>query len=129
MRPLPVRPVGGMPSFVRGLSVIRGSLVPVVDTGTLLGLPEAASPGRFVTLRMGERRVALSVEEVVGVRELASVSLHTLPKLLNRVRPRLAVLVGTLDAELLIALEEARLVPDWVWRSLDDPQESACPRG
>src|SRR5579864_4751234 len=48
MRPLPIAPLAGAPEIVRGLSVIRGAPVPVVDLGRLLG-SEAQSPStRFV---------------------------------------------------------------------------------
>jgi chemotaxis signal transduction protein len=43
MRPLPVETISGIPSFVSGLSVIRGSPVPVIDTGLLLTGREARS--------------------------------------------------------------------------------------
>ncbi len=36
MRPLPIEPVAGTPSFVRGVSVIRGMPTPVVDLKALL---------------------------------------------------------------------------------------------
>jgi chemotaxis signal transduction protein len=36
MRPLPIQPVAGTPSFVRGVSVIRGTPTPVVDLKALL---------------------------------------------------------------------------------------------
>jgi chemotaxis signal transduction protein len=36
LRPLPIEPVAGTPSFVRGMSVIRGKPTPVVDLKALL---------------------------------------------------------------------------------------------
>jgi purine-binding chemotaxis protein CheW len=127
MRPLPLQALGGMPPFVRGLSVIRGATVPVVDVGALLGLPTEGHATRFVSLRTGERRVALAVEEVVGVRALASVSVETLPPLLHRARPRVVALVGRLDASLLIVLQDARIIPDWAWKSLAGEGDTLCP--
>ena len=52
MRPLPVERIAGMPSFVRGVSIIRGVPTPVVDLGVVLGTPGEAAE-RFVTLRLG----------------------------------------------------------------------------
>ena len=37
MRPLPIQPVLGVPSYVAGVSLIRGAAVPVVDIARLLG--------------------------------------------------------------------------------------------
>ena len=127
MRPLPIQPLGGMPTFVRGLSVIRGATVPVVDLGALLGLPTEGQPSRFVSLRTGERRVALAVEEVVGVRALSSVPLETLPPLLHRAKSRVIALVGRLDTSLLVVLQDSRIVPDWAWTSLDGEGDTLCP--
>ena len=37
LRPLPVEPLAGVPPYVRGICVLRGRPVPVVDIGLLLG--------------------------------------------------------------------------------------------
>lgn len=54
MRLLPVSPLGDAPSFVRGLAVIRGVAVPVVDLGAVLGEP-AVAVTRLVLVRVDER--------------------------------------------------------------------------
>ncbi|MGE0453564.1 MAG: chemotaxis protein CheW [Vicinamibacteria bacterium] len=116
MRPLPVSELPGAPPFVRGVSLIRGSPVPVVDVGGLLGDLGSAGTTRFVLLRLGERRVALALEEVLGLRELPAQQLGELPPLLrdaSEVVPR----VAALDSELLHVLAAARLVPDSVWQA------------
>jgi purine-binding chemotaxis protein CheW len=119
MRPLGVEPLAAMPSFVRGLARIRGVAVPVVDAGALLGAKAAACATRFVTLRAGERTVALAVEEVLGVRTLAGASLVELPPLVRDANDELVAAVGTLDAELLVVLRAARLVPAELWDALE----------
>src|ERR1035437_4647165 len=70
MRPRPVEPLAGAPEAERGLSIIRGAPVPVIDLGTLLGDGEDSLPTRFVTVRTGERKVALSVAAVLGIRDI-----------------------------------------------------------
>lgn len=127
MRPLPIKALGGMPPFVLGLSVIRGATIPVVDVGALLGLPTGGQATRFISLRTGDRRVALAVEEIVGFRALSSVSLETLPPLLHRAKSRVIALVGGLDAHLLIVLQDSRIVPDWAWKSLAGEGDTLCP--
>lgn len=119
MRPLPIEPLAGMPPFVRGLSLIRGGPVPVVDVGVLLGASEPPRPTRFVTLRTGDRRVALAVEGVLGVRELTSESLDALPPLLGDASRVAISAVAALDRELLLVLETAHLVPESLWPILD----------
>src|SRR5207249_3999514 len=81
MRPRPIEPVACALSFVRGISIIRGAPTPVVDLGALLGTSDGA-PGRFVTLRLAGRQVALAVDAVVGVREFDALTLQKLPPLL-----------------------------------------------
>jgi purine-binding chemotaxis protein CheW len=119
MRPLPVEPLADAPSFVSGLSIIRGAPTPVVDTGALLGFADDAVPTRFVTVKTGDRIVALAVEGVIDVRELSSESLDALPPLLADAASDVVSAVGTLDAELLVVLRAARAVPDSVWQVLD----------
>lgn len=118
MRPMPVTALAGTPDFVRGMSLIRGAAVPVVDAGLLLGADEPPEPTRFVTLNIEKRQVALAVEQVVGIRGLAAVSLQDLPPLLHEANADLVVAIGMLDRELLLVLQAARVVPDSVWDSL-----------
>ena len=119
MRPLPAEPFPGTPPFVMGLARIRGAAVPVIDLGALLGSKEPPLPTRFLTLRLDDRRVALAVESVVGVRELAPDVLSELPLLLAHADQTAVAAIGTLDAELLLSLETTRIVPDRLWPLLD----------
>lgn len=119
MRPLPVEPIAGMPSFLLGLSVIRGVPTPVVHAGILLGAGDAATPGRFLSLRIGERRVALAIDGALDVIDLRARPLAELPPLLRHADADLVAALGTLDSALLVVLESARLVPDAVWSALD----------
>jgi len=118
MRPLPIEPVAGTPAFVRGVSVIRGEPTPVVDLEALLERgPGSRAYGRFVTLKVGERRVALGVDSVVGVRTLEAATLGAMPPLLRDAAERVEAL-GAPDEQLLVVLRAARLVPDGVWTCL-----------
>ncbi len=66
-------------------------------------------------LRLGERRVALAVEEVLGVRALPGATLHRLPPLLSEASRDAVSAIGALDDALLLALDTGRLVPQAVW--------------
>jgi purine-binding chemotaxis protein CheW len=122
MRPMPVTPLAGSPPFVRGMSVIRGTAIPVVDGGSLLGSVAPASPTRFITLKTDGKHVALAVEEVIGIRSLAAVALDDLPPLLRSANADLVSALGMLDKELLLVLQTARIVPDSVWQSMQAAQ-------
>lgn len=118
MRPLPVRPLEGAPPFVTGISVVRGAPVPVVDAGTLLS-GEASSPRRLIALKVVNRRAALAVDDVLGLRTLPPETLSTLPPLLRDGRSDAIELIGTLDADFLLVLRSGRLVPDSVWTRIE----------
>lgn len=118
MRPLPVEPLAGTPPFVTGISVIRGAPVPVVDAASLLGGGDSQAR-RLVTLTIGDRRVALAVDEVLGVRALAPEFLRELPPLLRDAASGVLEAIGTLDAELLLVLRGVRLVPESVYAGVD----------
>ena len=118
MRPLPVQSLAASPPFVSGVAIIRGVAVPVVDVGILLGTDSPPSPTRFVTIRTGDKQVALAVEEVLGVRELTMASAHELPALLSAAAADVVFAIGTLDTHLLFALQTARIVPDSVWQAI-----------
>jgi purine-binding chemotaxis protein CheW len=117
MRPLAVEPISDVPSFVQGISIIRGIPTPVVDLGALLGMPNGAAD-RFVTLRAGERQVALSVDSVLGVRELDASKIGELPPLLQGASKDAIEAMGTLDEQLLVVLSAGWELPDEVWQTL-----------
>jgi purine-binding chemotaxis protein CheW len=119
MRPLPIEPVAEMPGFVRGISVIRGTSVPVIDLAALLESADvSASYGRFVTLKVAEGRAAVGVRSVVGLRTLDSRQLGELPPILRGAASDIIEAIGTRDAQLLVVLSAARLVPDEIWAAL-----------
>ena len=119
MRPLPIEPVAGTPNFVRGVSVIRGAPTPVVDLKALLENGEkSATYGRLVTIKLGERRVAIGVDSVVGLTNLDSAQLGELPPILRDLAADLIEAIGTRDAQLLVVLHAARIVPAEVWTTL-----------
>ena len=119
MRPLPIEPVAGTPGFVRGVSMIRGAPTPVVDLKALLeNMGNSTSYGRFVSMKVGERRMAIGVDSVAGLTNLDSAQLAELPPILRDAAADLIEAIGTRDAQLLVVLRAARIVPDEVWTTL-----------
>jgi purine-binding chemotaxis protein CheW len=125
MRPLPIEPLTGMPPFVLGVAVVRGFPAPVVDAGLLLNPSASQStptvPGRFVSLKLGERTAALAVDAVLEIRWLAAGILADIPPLLREAGAKQMAAIGALDAQLLYVLEAARLVPEPVWSAIKVP--------
>jgi purine-binding chemotaxis protein CheW len=125
MRPLPIEAMAGTATFVRGLSIIRGVPIPVVDLARLSGEEREARPTRFVTMTTGSRQIALMVEEVVGVRSIPAESLRMLPPLLGALDADIVSAIGTLDAELLLLLHDTHLVPEDVWAHVETGEPAA----
>ena len=115
---LPIEQLSGAPSYVRGLCIIRGSPVPVVDTGLLIG-DQVTRPERLVAISIGGRSVALAVEAVVGIRAIGVGASEQLPPLLRDAAVEAVAAIGTLDAELLLFLRTARIVPEDLLSRLD----------
>jgi purine-binding chemotaxis protein CheW len=118
MRPLATDALPGVPPFLRGLAVIRGAPVPVLDLGRLLGTADAPLINRFVLLRLNGRRAAVAVEAVPGLRALGC-SLLSLSRMLEEANPALVAGVSVSDRHLLFVLEVARIIPDGLWQELE----------
>lgn len=115
MRPLPVAALGAAPPFVLGLSVVRGTAIPVVDLRLLLGASAARSPGRFVVTRAGARGVALAVDSIERWLVLPSAELASLPPLVRDVDTAAIEAIAARDADLLYVLDSSRVLPSAVW--------------
>ena len=128
MRPLPTEPLAQMAGFVSGVALIRGRPTPVVDARKLLGSDGEPPPERYVTLSVGDaaapRVAALAVDAVLGVRDVATETLESLPGLLRDERSEAVAALGTLDAELLLVLEGARLLPEAIWQGLEQERSA-----
>jgi purine-binding chemotaxis protein CheW len=125
MRPLPIEPIAAMPPFVLGLSIVRGAAIPVVDAGRILHCAENPSTTRFISLRAGKHTVALAVEAVAGVKEVAIDAVAALPPLLSAGKDELIETIGALDRELLLVLRAGFVVPSAAWIALEGRQGSS----
>jgi purine-binding chemotaxis protein CheW len=114
MRPLPIEAITGAPPAVKGLAVIRGIPLPVIDVG---GLIDGGSEPymRFIIVRAGANQIALGVQSVIGVRYLSAETLRDTPLLFKKVSNSAIAAIGRLDAELLLVLNAAQLVPESTW--------------
>jgi purine-binding chemotaxis protein CheW len=111
MRPLAIEPFGGAPSFVAGLSRIRGEHVPVIDLGRLLGATDETEPTRFVLLRVRSRKIAVRVDAVVGIGALPENASREVPRLLASADETAVAMLAARDAELMLVLDSVRLLP------------------
>lgn len=113
MRPQPLEALAGALPHVLGVALVRGVAQPVVDLARLLDESAAGTAiARWVALRVGERRVALAVAEVLDVRPMPVEALQPLPPLLSSAGRATVAALAALDAELVLVLDSARLLPD-----------------
>jgi hypothetical protein len=80
------------------------------------------SYGRFVSLKLEDRRVVIGVDSVVGLINLDSTQLGELPPLLKDLDANLIESFGSRDAQLLLVLRAARIVPEEVWTTLAESE-------
>ena len=118
MRPCPVEPLDGTPPYVLGLSIIRGRPTPVVHLGRLTGAGDTETVSRFVTLRLGSRTLALAVSSVLGVRELDTTGLESLPSILSTDGAVPIDRLAKLDDRLLFVLQATRILPETLWQKI-----------
>jgi purine-binding chemotaxis protein CheW len=119
MRALPLAPVAGTPRFMLGIAVIRGDPLPVVDAARLFGA-ELSRARRWVAMRAAERRIALAVDDVVGVRAVTRERCRELPPVLRHADSAVIAALGALDDELLVVLASARIVPESTWVAISE---------
>lgn len=137
MRPLPIEPMPHPRPFVRGVSVVRGAPVPVVDLVALLS-PGTTSPsfGRFVSIhpdaavaRAGrateERRFVLGVDEVHGVVSIDAARMAELDPLLRSEGGEAVEALVRGDERLQRVLSAARAVPADLFSDFAEAREAA----
>jgi purine-binding chemotaxis protein CheW len=116
MRPMPIEALPDVPTFVRGLAIVRGRPTPIVDLRTLLGDDEHEDPTRLVTLRInGTRHVGVLVDEVLGIREKRTLHTEDMPSLLQDAAADIVQELARLDGRLLTILRTGSLIPEEVW--------------
>lgn len=118
MRPLACEYIASAPAYVRGASIVRGTSIPIIDLGELLGAAAETTRARLVTLRLdAERSAGLLVDEVLGLRDRQSIGAHALPPLLQSADAHTIEELGRIDGQLLTVLQAGNLVPLDVWES------------
>lgn len=75
---LEVTRLPGAPRAIRGLANVRGEILTVVDGRTVLGRSDEALPEATVLVRVGERTVALAVDDVEDLVLVAEEALRPL---------------------------------------------------
>lgn len=106
------------PHIIAGLAIVRGAPLPVIAVARLFGKDSERSE-RLVVTRVGQRRVGLAVDAVIGTFVLPDDTLENLPPLLRDVSREAVSDVGALDGKLMVVLRAARIVSEQVLASLE----------
>ncbi|MGC3959915.1 MAG: chemotaxis protein CheW [Verrucomicrobiota bacterium] len=115
LRALPLQPVGGAPTFVRGLSQVRGELLPVVELAALLSSDSGAPAARLVIVRAGQHHLALAVDDVLRVVKSELPQGTGVAPLLSQALPEQVAALATLDGAALLILQSTRLLSEEAW--------------
>lgn len=121
LRPLPVEPLAGVPSFLLGLALVRGQPVPVVDLGGVLD-QQLRPASRWLHLRLEQRRLALAVEAVGRVEQLAEVDWQPLPCVFDGEATAAVTQLAERDRYLLTQLNVMRLLSEPLWQRIESTQ-------
>lgn len=109
---LPVRPVAHLPDlppWLPGLVQVRGDMVSVLDLAQWFKVPEASAPKVLALIHHDGRRLAVSVDEVVGFRDVFPDELAGGLADSTRARPVLGV---TRDLQILLDVAALFSHPD-----------------
>lgn len=112
---LPIEKISRCPSFIRGIVIVRGKLIPVLDAAERLGKSDHQRPlePTIVCLRSGQRLVGVEFDEAIGLMELSlsgllsAAEVNTGSKFLNGFVENHERIIHVLDPEKMIAPDEA----------------------
>ena len=124
MRPLRVESLPDTPTYILGMSVVRGAPLPVLNLGLLFGVRNGSQTHRWVTMRTDDRMLVLAVESVRGVHRLDVGTMESLPTLLQATEA--VESVGTLDRQLVTLLKSGRLLTPDQWKEIEEAAESGA---
>jgi len=106
LRPLPYETFKDLPPFISGVSVIRGTPLPVLNLNYLLGHEEKNSHmQRFIIIRNEDTHLACLVDEVIGIENIEAKTITEAPPLLRNTHADLISAMGVLDQKFLLVLQ------------------------
>ena len=95
------------PPFVRGVSNLRGNIIPIVDSHLRLNLPADGNEGgvkRIIVFRLDESPIGMTVDHVTEVLSLTGENIET-PQAMNNIDKNFIKGIGKTGDRLLIILE------------------------
>ena len=110
----PITAVPNAPPFVKGVMNLRGSIVPVIDLRSRLGLP-TLEYNRFhviVVVMVRKRIMGILVDAVSDVLNVASTDIQPPPEFGSREKPPIAALALATDKVIMLLDVERVVAPE-----------------
>ena len=100
------------PSYVKGVTNLRGSVLPVLDLRTRFALPENEDTRqtRIMIVTMGNIKAGIIVDAVSEVLRVSDESIEPLPPMINSVDSAFLKGIVRLEKRLIILLELSRVL-------------------
>jgi len=100
------------PAYVKGVTNLRGSVLPVIDLRTRFALPvaEDTRQTRIIIVTMGKVKVGMVVDGVTEVLRVSDESIEPLPPMVNTVNADFLKGIVRLDTRLIILLELSKVL-------------------
>lgn len=107
-----ITPIPNTPAYIKGVTNLRGTIIPVVDLRAKLQMPEAPA-GRFaatVVLTVGTKTVGLLVDAVSDVLDIPRSEIQATPDFGAEVDARFISGVARVGEKLIILLDIERVL-------------------
>ena len=107
IRPTEITRVPKAPPFVTGVSNLRGSIIPIIDSHQRLSLSESmqkADTNRIIICKIEDTPIGLTVDHVSEVLSLPADNIE-IPQVMNHLDKHFIKGIGKVDERLLIILD------------------------
>ncbi|MFA5073242.1 MAG: protein phosphatase CheZ [Nitrospirota bacterium] len=99
------------PPYLRGVTNLRGSVIPLVNLRTIIHLPDDGNGGtKVIVIACGRLTFGIMVDGITGVLSLAEDSIES-PESLSHGHSQEITGVAKLDGRLIVLLDTSRLIP------------------
>jgi len=115
-----VTPVPGAPSYVEGVTNLRGQIITVMDLRTRLNLEGKENGGeKIIVIEMGKAAVGIVVDSVTEVSTIAETDIERSIKVTKKLE-QYVVGVGKQKEKLVVILDLAKIVSDSKDESIEE---------
>lgn len=100
------------PAYIKGVTNLRGTVLPVIDLRTRFGLQAQADTkqSRIIIVTMGNIKVGIMVDGVSEVLRVSEESIEPLPPMVNSVNSDFLKGIARLEDRLIILLEVEKVL-------------------